>query len=58
LVGAWVERPAELQDWFLANRDGLRRRELMSQKHAWYVEDHGRSTVNEILALIENAGRH
>ena len=55
-LGAWVERPVELQDWFIANHEGLRRRDLMRQKHAWYVEDHGRSTVREILDLIESAG--
>jgi hypothetical protein len=55
LLGTWVERPAELQAWFMANRDGLGRRELMDQKHAWYVEDHGRSTVSELLDMIEGS---
>lgn len=54
-IGVWVERPVELQDWFLAHRDELRRRELMAQKHAWYVEDGGRSTVAELLDMVEHA---
>lgn len=55
-IGVWVERPVELQNWFLAHRDELRRRELMAQKHAWYVEDGGRSTVTELLDMMERAG--
>ena len=57
-VGCWVERPGELQAWARENRADLGE-EFMPRKMAWYREDAGRSTVAEILAVIEaaDAGR-
>ena len=56
-VGAWIERPAELQDWWLANPD-IRVSEKVRQKQVWYDEDAGEQTLQEILALIAAAERH
>jgi photosystem II stability/assembly factor-like uncharacterized protein len=51
-MAAWVERPSNLQEWFLANEEGLRRRALYDRKYEWYTEDRGRSTVAEIVDLM------
>ncbi len=50
-VGAWIERPTELQDWWLAHPE-IRVGEKVRQKQIWYDEDAGEQTVGEILALI------
>jgi len=50
-LGAWVERPRALQAWALsAPRDST----FMAQKFAWYDEDAGASTVEEVVALMES----
>jgi hypothetical protein len=52
-AGAWVERPAELQQMFLSmstNPDNARR---FSQRDRWYESDGGRTVLKEVLALIE-----
>lgn len=53
-VGCWVERPSSLQAWALENRERLGD-DFMPQKMAWYEEDAGRSTLDEVLAVIEAA---
>lgn len=53
-VGCWIERPSKLQAWALENREALGRR-FMPEKMAWYREDAGRSTVDEVLAVVEAA---
>ena len=52
LVGAWVERPAELQKWFLENRPSVTADELHQHMDTWYTEDAGRSTIREVLVLL------
>lgn len=51
-IGAWVERPAELQKWFVDQKGTLGRDELHEHMEKWYETDAGRSTVNEVLALL------
>jgi hypothetical protein len=53
-VGAWVERPAALQDWYIAMKD-LDTRERVDRKMSWYEWDRGDSTLVEIVALLEQA---
>lgn len=55
-AGAWVERPSELQDWFIRNPDGLSHDAQHYQKMDWYEADAGVSTVREIVELLESAG--
>jgi len=55
-VGCWVERPSVLQDWALENRVALGD-EFGPQKMAWYREDAGRTTLEEVLAVLEAADR-
>ena len=54
-VGCWVERPAELQDWFQANKTELEHDDLYGQKYEWYEKDAGLSTLREIVELLEAA---
>lgn len=54
-VGCWVERPAALQDWFLAAEGTVEDEQLYERKYAWYDWDVGNSTVSEIVSVIEAA---
>jgi hypothetical protein len=56
-VRVWVERPSSLQAWYLEKKNRLARRDLVAQKNQWYEEDAGRSTVAEIVGLMEGTGR-
>jgi hypothetical protein len=52
-VGAWVERPAALQQMFFAmatNPDAARQ---FAERATWYDEDRGRTTIAELVALAE-----
>jgi hypothetical protein len=57
-AGAWVERPAVLQALFFSmatNGESARR---FADRSAWYDADRGRTTIAEVLALVERtAGR-
>jgi Thioredoxin len=55
-VGAWVERPAVLQDAFRsigASPESARR---FAQRGAWYEADRGVTVLKEIVALVEQTG--
>ena len=51
-IGAWVERPSELQTWFIERKPSLDSDELHRQMDEWYSKDAGRSTVREVLAIL------
>lgn len=55
-AGAWVERPAELQSWYIANPDNLSHDDRYFEKMAWYERDAGASTIAEVVALLVTAG--
>lgn len=55
-AGAWVERPSELQAWFIHNPDGLSHDAQHYQMMDWYEADAGVSTMREIVELLESAG--
>ena len=52
-VGAWVERPAELQQMFLSMSTNAENARRFSQRHLWYESDGGLTVLKEVLALIE-----
>jgi len=52
-VGAWVERPAELQQMFFSMSTSPENAQRFSQRHLWYESDGGRTVLKEVLALIE-----
>jgi hypothetical protein len=54
-LGAWVERPSELQEWVIQNKPSISSDELHARMHKWYTEDAGKSTVREIVALLEKS---
>jgi hypothetical protein len=51
--GSWIERPAELQTWFIATGRALPMDQFRRDKQAWYDRDAGRSTLGEIVEMLE-----
>jgi hypothetical protein len=51
-IGAWVERPAELQTWFVENKAKVSSDELHQHLDEWYTADAGKTTVSEVLAIL------
>ncbi|HSJ10684.1 MAG TPA: thioredoxin family protein [Longimicrobiales bacterium] len=54
-VGVWVERPAALQTWLLENPEKLPNAQLFERKMKWYDDDGGRSSLVELVELLERA---
>ncbi|MFT5142748.1 MAG: hypothetical protein ACI80V_003528 [Rhodothermales bacterium] len=54
-VGAFIERPAPLQEWALANKNQLGSAQFLKEKFAWYDQDLGRTTIEEVVSLMEEA---
>ena len=52
-VGAWVERPAPLQDLFRSIGDSPDSARRFSQRGEWYEADRGITVLKEIVTLIE-----
>jgi hypothetical protein len=52
VAGAWSERPAALQTWYIDQKSVLSRAELMAQKTNWYAKDGGKSAIAEIVAIL------
>lgn len=51
-LGAWVERPADLQKWYIEHKPTMGLGDLHEHMDTWYAEDAGRSTINEVLAIM------
>ena len=51
-IGVWVERPAELQKWFIEQKPHVTSEELHTRMDEWYKNDAGRSTIREVLAAM------
>jgi hypothetical protein len=58
-VGAWVERPAVVQQWFLSMARDPESARRFGDRQSWYDNDHGRTVLAEVIALAERtaAGR-
>jgi hypothetical protein len=52
-VGAWIERPAPLQQLFFAMATDTESARRFAQRANWYDTDRGRTTVEEFVALAE-----
>lgn len=52
-LGVWVERPADMQAWFLEQKGTRSSHDLHEELDTLYEKDAGRSTVREVLALLE-----
>lgn len=53
--GWWGPRPSELQRWVLGEGMQLDKTERYRLVRQWYARDRGRTTVDEILTLLERA---
>ena len=53
VIGAWTERPAAVQTWFLEKQKTTMQKPLHDELLAWYEKDAGKTTVNEIADLVE-----
>lgn len=52
-LGWWGPRPDELQAWVLEEGLALTKQERYKRVRTWYARDRGRTTLAEVLALIE-----
>jgi hypothetical protein len=55
--GWWGSRPGELQRWVMEEGLGLEKQERYRYVRTWYARDRGRSTLDEVLTLMERAAR-
>jgi len=55
--GCWLERPSDLQRWYIGGGRNLPDTTQRREKFAWYERDAGRQTLTEIVTMIEAAGR-
>lgn len=56
--GWWGPRPTELQEWFIEEGRQLPKDERYLEIRRWYARDRGRTTLEEVVSLIEWAARH
>jgi hypothetical protein len=58
-VGAWIERPAVVQQWFLSMATDAESARRFGGRQSWYESDHGHTVLAEVIALTEGtrAGR-
>ncbi len=54
-AGCFIERPKDLQAYLAENDGKISRDALFEAKMGWYDTDGGRSTVEEVVALLEAA---
>jgi hypothetical protein len=55
-VGAWVERPAVVQDLFRSMAGDSDKAKRFGERQAWYDKDAGRTTDLEIVDVVERGG--
>ncbi|HET7321288.1 MAG TPA: thioredoxin family protein [Longimicrobiaceae bacterium] len=53
----WGPRPGELQAWVLGPGKQLPPEERYKQVRTWYARDQGRTTLEEVVGMMEEAGR-
>jgi hypothetical protein len=53
--GWWGPRPSALQAWVLGEGQALEKAERYRQVRTWYARDRGRTTVDEVVRLLEAA---
>ena len=51
-LGAWVERPTELQTHYLEKKPTSSRQDLYDYVNSWYTKDAGRTTIREVLSIM------
>jgi len=53
-LGWWGPRPKELQEWVLSEGLKLPPEERYAEVRRWYARDGGRTTLEEVVSLLEN----
>jgi hypothetical protein len=53
--GWWGSRPGPLTAWFEAEGRALEKSERYRHIRTWYARDRGRTTVHEVLQIVERA---
>jgi len=53
--GWWGSRPGPLQEWFLREGVLLEKGERYKQVRSWYARDRGRTMLDEVLRIAEDA---
>jgi len=56
-MGAWVERPAPLQQMFFSMAASPEAARRFAERAEWYDHDRGRTTIAEFVALAEQTAR-
>ena len=54
-VGWWGPRPSALQAWVMGPGKALEQEARYREVRAWYARDKGRSTLEEVVSLVERA---
>ena len=54
--GWWGPRPAALQTWVMGEGQALDKSSRYKHVRTWYARDRGRTTVDEVLQLLEGGG--
>lgn len=54
--GWWGPRPTDLQAWFYGAGQELEKEARYRELRKWYARDRGRTTVREIVELLEHVG--
>jgi hypothetical protein len=57
-LGWWGPRPAVIQRWMRAEALLLPKEIRGRRKRAWYARDRGRTTINEVIEVVERAARN
>lgn len=55
--GWWGPRPTLLQHWVLGEGQAVEKTERYKEQRRWYARDHGRTTIEEVVTLLERAHR-
>ncbi|WP_424519063.1 thioredoxin family protein [Rubrivirga sp.] len=54
--GWWGPRPSDLQAWFTsAESQAMEKDDRYRELRKWYARDHGRTTIEEVVAIVERA---
>jgi hypothetical protein len=53
----WGPRPSALQRWMRTEAGWLPKEDRTRRKRAWYARDRGRSSVGEVVDMVERAAR-
>ena len=55
--GWWGSRPAEVQRWVLSEGALLDKTERYRHVRTWYARDHGRTTLEDVVSMLERCER-